>query len=312
MAFMFVRQLQYLVAVAREGHFGRAAGACRVSQPTLSAGIRRLEEELGLPLVIRSHRFLGLTEDGERVLVWARRMVSDYDGMLQELSGTTAGLCGVLRLGAVASAMPALSSLVNGFCARHPEVSVQLLPLGAGEVQRRLDERELDAAVTLTSLEPLSRVRAAALYDERYVFLSARPGPLRNAMGAITWAEAAEQPLCLLTPDTETRRVVDSVLAGLGLSARPRLEVGDFPAVWSQVRAGGWASIVPHSFLDTIDLPVGVAALALVEPERRSPIALVISDRDPPAPLAAALLRHARQRTEPAPAVVDLREPAHA
>lgn len=308
---MFVRQLQYLVAVAREGHFGRAAGACRVSQPTLSAGIRRLEEELGLPLVIRSHRFLGLTEDGERVLVWARRMVADYDGLLQELSGTTAGLCGVLRLGAVASAMPALSALVNGFCARHPEVRVQLLPLGAGEVQRRLDERELDAAVTLASLDPLSRVRAAALYDERYVFLSTRPGPLRKA-GTITWAEAAEHPLCLLTPDTETRRVVDEVLQGLGLSARPRLEVGDFPAVWSQVRAGGWASIVPHSFLDTIDLPMGTAALALVEPERRSPIALVISERDPPAPLAAALLRHARQRAEPAPAVREMREPAPA
>lgn len=306
---MFVRQLQYLVAVAREGHFGRAAGVCQVSQPTLSAGIRRLEEELGLPLVIRSHRFLGLTDEGARVLTWARRMVADYDGLLQELSGTTAGLCGVVRIGAVASAMPALSPLVNSFCARHPQVRVQLLPLGAQQVQRSLDERELDAAVTLTALDPLHRVRAAPLYDERYVFLSGVPGPRRST---ISWSEAARHPLCLLTPDTETRRVTDSVLATLGLSSQPRLEVADFPAVWSQVRAGGWSSIVPHSYVEAMELPGGMVTLPLVEPERRSTVSLVICDRDPPAPLAAALLRHAQQRTEPPTLSAGLRTHEHA
>ncbi|MFG1479513.1 LysR family transcriptional regulator [Xanthobacter sp. V4C-4] len=309
MAVMFVRQLQYLVAVAREGHFGRAAGVCQVSQPTLSAGIRRLEEELGLPLVIRSHRFLGLTDEGVRVLTWARRMVADYDGLLQELSGTTQGLCGLLRIGAVASAMPALSPLLNGFCARHPKVRVQVQPLRAGQVQRSLDERDLDAAVTLGALDPLNRVRSAALYEERYVFLGRSPAAHRDA---IAWAEAANHPLCLLTPDTETRRIVDSVLATLGLSSQPRLEVGDFPAVWSQVRGGGWCSIVPHSYVEAIDLPAGLAARPLVEPDRRSAVSLVIPDRDPPAPLAAALLRHAQPRAEPAAAPADLHrhEPA--
>jgi DNA-binding transcriptional LysR family regulator len=312
MAFMFVRQLQYLVAVAREGHFGRAAGTCHVSQPTLSAGIRRLEDELGLPLVIRSHRFLGLTEDGERVLTWARRMVADYDGLLQELSGTSAGLCGVLRLGAVAAAMPVLSSLVNSFCGRYPDVRVQVLPLAAGEVQRRLDERELDAAVTITALDPLARVRTADLYEERYVLLTSHPASLRGAMGVVSWADAAEYPLCLLTRDTESRRIIDRIWASLDVASQPRVEVGDFPAAWSQVRTGGWATIVPHSYIETIDLPAGIAALALVEPEWRSLVCLAISDRDPPAPLAAALRRHAQQRHEPSPAKADIREPAHA
>ncbi|MFG1417431.1 LysR family transcriptional regulator [Xanthobacter sp. V0B-10] len=309
---MFVRQLQYLVAVAREGHFGRAAGACRVSQPTLSAGIRRLEEELGLPLVIRSHRFLGLTDDGERVLAWARRMVADYDGLMQELSGASAGLCGVLRIGAVASAMPALSALVNSFCARYPEVRVQLLPLAAATVQRSLDQREVDAAVTLSTLDPLGRVRGTALYDERYVFVSTRGMLQRGASGGMPWAEALKHPLCLLTPDTETRRVIDIVLARVGQTAQPRLEVADFPAAWSQVQAGGWASIVPHTYLDAMDLPAGTAVLELVEPEWRSTMVLVISDRDPPPPLAAALLRHARQRSEAPPARVEAADWAHA
>jgi len=308
---MFVRQLQYLVAVAREGHFGRAAGVCQVSQPTLSAGIRRLEEELGLPLVVRSHRFLGLTDEGQRVLAWARRMVADYDGLLQELAGTSAGLSGLLRVGVVASAMPALSALVNEFCGRHPQVRVQLLPLGAGQVQRALDECELDAAVTLRTLDPLSRVRTAALHDERYIFLSSAVAPGSGGLdGTISWAEATRHPLCLLTADTETRRVIDSVLGEIGLISRPRVEAGDVLAVWAQVRAGGWATILPDALLDAVELPPGMAALTLVQPERRSPVAVVISDRDPPAPLAAAFLRFAQQRAEPRPAEPRTREPA--
>ena len=64
---MLLRQLEYLVALAREQHFARAADACCVSQPALSAGIRQLEEELGIPLFFRGKRFEGLTAEGERI-----------------------------------------------------------------------------------------------------------------------------------------------------------------------------------------------------------------------------------------------------
>jgi len=66
-----IRQLQYLVALAREKHFTRAAQACHVTQPTLSGRIRQLEQELGVPIVERGQRFHGLTPEGERVLEWA-------------------------------------------------------------------------------------------------------------------------------------------------------------------------------------------------------------------------------------------------
>ena len=67
---MFIRQLEYLVTLAREKHFARAAEACHVSQPALSSAIRTLEAELGLVIVERTRRFVGFTEDGERVLGW--------------------------------------------------------------------------------------------------------------------------------------------------------------------------------------------------------------------------------------------------
>ncbi|MFJ8958540.1 LysR family transcriptional regulator [Lentzea sp. NPDC102401] len=83
---MLLRQLEYLVALARERHFGRAAEACHVSQPSLSAAISKLERELGVPIVSRGRRFESLTPEGERVLLWAHRMLADRDALRQDLS----------------------------------------------------------------------------------------------------------------------------------------------------------------------------------------------------------------------------------
>lgn len=80
-----IDKLEFLIAIAHEKHFGRAAEACGVTQPTLSAGLKQLEETLGVMLVRRGSRFLGFTSEGERVLEWARRIVSDARGLRQEV-----------------------------------------------------------------------------------------------------------------------------------------------------------------------------------------------------------------------------------
>jgi len=298
---MFVRQLHYLLAVAREQHFGRAAESCNVSQPTLSGGLRKLEQELGYPLVIRGHRFLGFTAQGERVLVWAQRIVADYDGLRQDLAGPGAGLSGVLRLGAIPAALPALPALVNAFTAAHPKVRVQIASLTSAAIQRALDELEIDAGITYLDNEPLSRVRSVPLYDETYVFVTLNAEPF-SGRKTLSWAEAAQTPLCLLTPDMQNRRIIDQALADAGVTLQPRVEVNSFMGVWAQVASGAWSSIVPHAHLDLFGRISGMRALPLVEPERVQSIGLVITDRDPSPPVAAALLRHARAELQaPAP-----------
>jgi DNA-binding transcriptional LysR family regulator len=88
---MFLRHLCYFVTLAREKHFARAAEACHISQPTLSAAIRKLEDDLEVRLVIRGHRFLGLTAEGDLMLAWAQRILKDYDGLRIDLTGLRAG-----------------------------------------------------------------------------------------------------------------------------------------------------------------------------------------------------------------------------
>ena len=110
---MLLKHLQYLTALARERHFARAASACAVTQPTLSAGIKQLEDQLGLLVVKRGHRFVGLTAEGERVLVWAQRITGDAESLEQEASRLRQVLEGRLRIGVVPTALPAIPILAS-------------------------------------------------------------------------------------------------------------------------------------------------------------------------------------------------------
>src|SRR3546814_17742866 len=92
-----IDKLEFLLALARERNFGKAAELCGVTQPTFSAGIKHLEEILGVMLVQRSSRFLGFTAEGERVLDWARRIVADSRAMRPEVHALKRGLVGHIK-----------------------------------------------------------------------------------------------------------------------------------------------------------------------------------------------------------------------
>ena len=100
-----IDKLEYFIALARERHFARAAEELGISQPTLSAAIRQLEEQLGVVLVNRGSRFQGLTPEGQRVLEWARRIVGDARTMREEMRAARKGLSGHIRLAAIPTAL---------------------------------------------------------------------------------------------------------------------------------------------------------------------------------------------------------------
>lgn len=291
---MFVRQMHYLVALAREKHFGRAAAACHVTQPTLSAGIRKLEQELGVPIVARGHRFLGFTAEGERVLGWARQIAADYESLKQEKVETGSSITGTLRVGAIPAATAAAPALLAPFRDRHPGVKVQMLTLSSAAIQRGLDAMELDAGITYLDNEPLNRVRRVPLYHEHYVFITRPDEPLARRR-SLRWAEAAAQPLCLLTPDMQNRRIIDQVMAEAGLASAPVIETNSFMGVWSFVRRGPWNSLVPEASFRGLGDGADLAAVPLVDPVHVQPIGLVLSERDPLSPVAGALHRLAQK-----------------
>ena len=175
-----IDKLEFLLALAREKHFGRAAEACGVTQPTLSAGVKQLEESFGVLLVIRGSRFQGFTPEGERVLDWARRIVGDAQAMQQEVHALKHGLAGRLRLSVVPTALAIMEQLTTPFRTQHPAVQFTILSRTSEEILRDLDNLEIDAGLTYLDNEPLGRVTAIPLYRERYRLLVAADAPLAN------------------------------------------------------------------------------------------------------------------------------------
>jgi DNA-binding transcriptional LysR family regulator len=287
--FMLVRHLSYFIDLARERHFAKAAEASHISQPTLSAAIRKLEDDLGVRLVVRDHQFKGLTSEGETLLAWSRQILSDYDSLREDIAGARRGLTGTLRLGVVPAAMPCVSLLTSRFAAAHPAAKVEIQSLTSRAIERGLGAFELDGGITYLDNEPLTNVRRVPLYLERYIFVARRDHPCAR-QSRISWAEAAAQRLCLLSEDMQNRRIIDKLAASIGLSIEPQVSSNSFLALCSHLCHGSWASILPHTFVHLFGPSSELVAIDLVEPVHCQAIGLVLSNRSPSSPMANAIL----------------------
>src|SRR6186997_3515364 len=283
-----------MLALAREKHFGHAAEACGVTQPTLSAGVKQLEEQMGLLLVNRGSRFQGFTPEGERVLDWARRIVGDERAMRAEINALRHGLTGRLRIAAIPTALAMIASLTTPFRQRHPNVQFTIMSRTSIEVLDQLENLEIDAGVTYLDNEPLGRVNVVPLYREHYRLLTSSDAPLGNR-DTVTWAEVAEVPLCLLTPDMQNRRIIDRLLKGAGGESRPTLESDSMILLFAHVRTGRWASVMPAKLAETLGLTDTLRAIPIAQPKAVQTIGLVVPQREPMTPITAALVAEARR-----------------
>jgi DNA-binding transcriptional LysR family regulator len=291
-----IDKLEFLLALAREKHFGRAADACGVTQPTLSAGVKQLEDNFGVLLVNRGSRFQGFTAEGERVLDWARRIVGDTRAMREEVHALRHGLAGRLRIAAIPTALAMVETLTTPYRARHPNVQFTVYSRTSIEILTELENLEIDAGLTYLDNEPLGRVTAVPLYNERYRLLVAADAPLGDRE-SVTWADAARVPLCLLTPDMQNRRIIERLLRDTGIAPNITLESDSMVLLYSHVRTGRWASVMPARLATSLGLTESnkLRAIPIVEPEASHTIGLVAPAREPMTPLTAALVTEARR-----------------
>lgn len=286
-------KLEFLLALAREKHFGRAAQVCGVSQPNLSAAIKQLESILGVPLVDRGARFLGFTPEGDRVLEWARRIVGDTRAMRADVETMKQGLTGHLRLAVIPTVLPVVSRLTAAFWTRHPGIKVTISSHTSTEVLSMIENLEVDAGVTYLDNEPLGRVSEVPLYRERHHLVTAEGNPFSDR-ATVTWEEVATLPLCLLTPAMQNRRIVDRIFGEVGCRVDPLLETSSIVVIASHVRAGHWSTIMPRLMAEELGFPSNVKCIPIVAPEVANLVGLVVGPRDPQPPLTAALVAEAR------------------
>jgi len=289
-----IDKLEMFIALANERHFGRAAEVCGVTQPTLSSAIRQLEDQLGVQLVFRGSRFQGLTPEGQRVLDWGRRIVGDMRALKDEMRSVRAGLSGNVRIGVIPTALPMIAGLTGPFTARHPNVRVTVLSRTSAEILAGIESLDLDAGVTYLDNEPLGRVAQVPLYHEFYRLLCARGSALAER-DSVTWAEVAEQPLCLLTGDMQNRRIMNQHLAEAGAAVVPQIESNSTIALTSHVLTGRWSSIVPRQLAQMFTSGGQLRAIPIVAPEVEHLVGLITARRDPLTPVLAALIAEAER-----------------
>lgn len=291
-----IDKLEFFIALAREGHFGRAAEDSGISQPSLSAAIRQLEDQLGVVLVVRGSRYQGLTPEGQRVLEWAKRIVSDARTMREEMRAAKTGLSGHIRLAAIPTALAMIPRLTEPFQAKHPDVTFSVVSRNSLQVLSQLDNFEIDAGITYLDNEPLGRVTSVPLYAERYTLVTAEGTPYAERE-QVTWKELDGLRLCLLTPDMQNRRIINQHLSEAGVTINTTLESNSMVVLLSHVGTGRWASIMPRNVARTFGFAKQIKVIPIVEPEASHIVGLVATHREPFTPLVSALLHQARSLT---------------
>lgn len=286
---MFLRQFQYLIALEQEGHFGRAAERCNVSQPTLSNAIKKLEEELGVPIILRDQRFQGFTDEGRRVVAWSKRILADREAMVDEVSIMRGHLNGRLRVAAMPMSMP-VTGLINQLVLQHhPEILIDIQFCGLDELKRGLTNFEFDVGLTYLEEQPLDRLNSLALYKETFHLLLP-DNDWFEGRESVSWAEAAQLSLGLLSPSTHERQITDRAFESCGLQPKPRLESNALINLAFHVSQGQIATVVPRYFMHAIGAVSNTRLLLLQEPQVTKTVGLVWLQGNPMMPMTKAVV----------------------
>jgi DNA-binding transcriptional LysR family regulator len=290
---MFIRQLKYLVTLATEQHFAKAAELCNVSQPALSSAIRSLESELGLVIVKRGRRFMGFTEEGERVLGWARQTLAALDHMRQDASASQIRLTGTLRFGVIPTTMPIIGLLLGACRASHDAIDYRVCSLSSDAILRKLDEYEIDIGFTYLDERLQAGFEVLPLYRERYFLLSPAGAGVNALTGsqlrAARWSELGNLPFCLLSTAMQNRQVISAAFRRAGVQPRVVLDTDSLLALHSNVQHAGLHSILPHSLLSVIDPAASKARVVPIEPELTREIGFIARRAPTIPPLISAM-----------------------
>jgi DNA-binding transcriptional LysR family regulator len=170
---------------------------------------------------------------------------------------------------------------------RYPSIELTVLSQSSIDILRQLEDFAIDVGLTYLDNEPIEGMRAETIYMERYCLLLHAEHPLAG-VPSVTWADASKEPLCLLTPDNQNRRIIDRAFRAAGCAVVPRLETNSVINLCANVRLSKLASVIPEYFLEVLGPISDVRAVPLAEPMVEHSVGLIAVDRDPVSPLVLA------------------------
>lgn len=290
---MEMRQLRYLVAIADEGSFTRAAARSHVAQPALSQQIRRLEEEVGVTLVDRTTRRVRMTDAGVQLVERARRALAEVDAGVAELDEVAGVRAGRVAIGAMQTLGPFdLSRLLAAFHARYPEVELAVREEPSETLAAMLSSDTLDLAF----LSVTHRIQGGGLHFQRVAteeVVAVLPPEHRLARRRrVRLAELADERFIAFREGSTLRRLLLNAAGEAGFEPRVAFESNEASRVRSMVARGLGVSLLPRSDVEGAGVPVAVASVRA--PSLSRDVTLVWRAERRHAPAAAAFLALAR------------------
>jgi LysR family hydrogen peroxide-inducible transcriptional activator len=267
MASMTHKQLRYFDALARHGHFGRAADACAISQPALSMQIKELEETLGGVLLERGARHVGLTQFGEEVAQRVRDILRSVDELGDFARASRDRLAGRLRIGMIPTIAPYLLPTVSGTLTRmHPELEIHIRETLTPKLIQELAEGRLDTAIVALPVSEPS-LTEVALFAEN--FLLVRPG--KDEGTPVPTSKALREMRLLLLEEGHCFR--DQALSFCHMQSSPPRELLDASSLSTLVQmvsAGIGVTLIPEMAVavETRSASVSVARFKNPQPSR--------------------------------------------
>jgi DNA-binding transcriptional LysR family regulator len=222
---------------------------------------------MGVLIVKRGQRLQGFTPEGERVLAWAHQMLADCERLKKELQDLKEELSGPLRVGVLPATSPVLTHISVLFAQRHPQVELSLRTLPAEELEQAVQAGHLELALTFQRDQPMAGLEVFSLYRERY-FLFTSAALAADGRKNVTWAEASQLPLCLLSgskPD----------LSG-NPSRDKKIIYGDTPEiVAAHVNTGRWSTVLTQSLAALLNRNIGLRAIPISGAQNHEAVAFL-------------------------------------
>jgi DNA-binding transcriptional LysR family regulator len=295
---MELHQLAYLIAVADEASFTRAAEKLLVSQPAVSAQIRRLERELGEELLDRSERSVRPTAVGAAVLPYARAALAAVDGARLTVSELTGLLRGRAVLGTVTSPDVDLAALLAAFHDRHPMVEISLTAGDTDGLTTELLAGQLDVAIISVGDAIPTGLAARVIADQPIVAAVGRQHGLADRTTRIVaLADLADHPLISLPRGTGLRARVEEAAATAGIRLHVAFEASA-PEVLAELAACGLGvALLPGAFAEYRS--DRLAVLQIDPPRLHGRLVLAWRSSGPPSPAGRALAGHLRGALTP-------------
>ena len=257
---MLLRHLRYLLAVADNGGFTRAAEALHVSQPTLSQQIRQLEETLGVSLFDRTSRTVKPTDAGEAYIECARRVLVELEAGKRALHDVKDLSRGSLRLAMTPTFMAYLvGPLVRDYMARYPNIHLQIFELSMADIEAGLADDSLDIAIAFDQVRN-AEIESLPAFTETLGLMVGRVHPLYESQVALSAEDVAQLEFALLTRDFITRTCIDEYFVAAKITPKVAIEVNSVNTLLEVIQHTAMATILPE--------PIATAERAL----RRIPL----------------------------------------